>query len=307
MAQRALDEAIQQAKTREAFGAPIAKLQAIQWMIADMACRVEAARLLTYKAAIMQGNGERFGLAASQAKLYASEAANFELAVARFQESEELYKNLELPHLQAWAIRGLSMVSSIRGDYAQAQAFAEKSLSLYQQTQDEAGLVWVHFHLGSIALACGDLPKSETLLEDCLNSFWEHGWVVGAFRVHISIGHLRRAQGRLQEAYNSYQKALAIQQKTGYIRFVAQIFEGLAHIAVQTDQIETSVNFLGIAQARLDTLETIRWAYQEKEFKKSLSLTKDLLPPTIWQSSWDQGCRMEQKDTFHFALNENIF
>jgi butyryl-CoA dehydrogenase len=77
VAQRALDEAVQQAKTREAFGAPIGKLQAIQWMIADMATRVEAARLLTYKAAIMQGQGERFGLAASQAKLYASETAGF--------------------------------------------------------------------------------------------------------------------------------------------------------------------------------------------------------------------------------------
>lgn len=77
VAQRALDEAIQQAKTRLAFGAPIAKLQAIQWMIADMSTRVEAARLLTYKAAVMQEKGERFGLAASQAKLYSSEAANF--------------------------------------------------------------------------------------------------------------------------------------------------------------------------------------------------------------------------------------
>jgi len=77
IAQRALDEAIERAKIRQAFGAPIAKLQAIQWMIADMATRVEAARLLTYKAAILQDNGERFGLAASQAKLYATEIANF--------------------------------------------------------------------------------------------------------------------------------------------------------------------------------------------------------------------------------------
>ncbi len=77
IAQRALDESVQRAKDREAFGAPIAKLQAIQWMIADMATRVEAARLLTYKAALMQEKGERFSLAASQAKLYASETARF--------------------------------------------------------------------------------------------------------------------------------------------------------------------------------------------------------------------------------------
>lgn len=77
IAQRALDEAIKYAKERVAFGAPIAKLQAIQWMIADMATKVEAARLLTYKAAQLQDKGESINLSASQAKLFASEAANF--------------------------------------------------------------------------------------------------------------------------------------------------------------------------------------------------------------------------------------
>ena len=77
IAQRALDEAIKYAKTRTAFGAPIAKLQAIQWMIADMGTQVEAARLLTYKAAQLQDKGEKFGMEAAQAKLFASEASNF--------------------------------------------------------------------------------------------------------------------------------------------------------------------------------------------------------------------------------------
>ncbi len=77
IAQRALDESIKYAKQRIAFGAPIAKLQAIQWMIADMGVKVEAARLLTYKAAQLQDKGEKFSVDAAMAKLYASEAANF--------------------------------------------------------------------------------------------------------------------------------------------------------------------------------------------------------------------------------------
>jgi butyryl-CoA dehydrogenase len=77
IAQRALDESIAYAKSRIAFGAPIAKLQAIQWMIADMATQLEAARLMTYKAAQLQDKGEKFSLEASQAKLFASEAARF--------------------------------------------------------------------------------------------------------------------------------------------------------------------------------------------------------------------------------------
>ncbi|MCP4704643.1 MAG: acyl-CoA dehydrogenase [candidate division Zixibacteria bacterium] len=77
IAQRALDESIKYAKSRVQFGSPIAKLQAIQWMIADMSCRVEAARLMTYKSAVLQDKGERFSTEAAQAKLYATEAAGF--------------------------------------------------------------------------------------------------------------------------------------------------------------------------------------------------------------------------------------
>lgn len=77
LSQRALDDSVAYAKKRVAFGAPIAKLQAIQWMIADMSTRVEAARLMTYKAAVMQDAGEKFSLAAAQCKLFCTEVANF--------------------------------------------------------------------------------------------------------------------------------------------------------------------------------------------------------------------------------------
>ncbi|MBI5868863.1 MAG: acyl-CoA dehydrogenase family protein [candidate division Zixibacteria bacterium] len=77
IAERALQESINYAKKRQAFGAPIAKLQAIQWMIADMHCKVEAARGLTYRAAQLKDAGAKFGLEASTAKLYATEAAKF--------------------------------------------------------------------------------------------------------------------------------------------------------------------------------------------------------------------------------------
>ena len=69
MAQGALDEALKYAKERKAFGQPISKFQAIQAKIADMSSEIEAARLLTYKAAIEKDRGESFTLTAAQAKL----------------------------------------------------------------------------------------------------------------------------------------------------------------------------------------------------------------------------------------------
>jgi len=75
IAQGALDASIAYAKERVQFGRPIATLQAIQWMIADMATEIDAARLLVYRAAWMKDNGLRYGQEASMAKLFAAETA----------------------------------------------------------------------------------------------------------------------------------------------------------------------------------------------------------------------------------------
>jgi len=75
IAEAALDEAIAYAKDRKTFGAPIADRQAIQWMIADARTSLDAAILLTQRAAWMKERGGRFSREAAMAKVYATEAA----------------------------------------------------------------------------------------------------------------------------------------------------------------------------------------------------------------------------------------
>jgi len=77
IAKAALEASIEYAKQREQFGRPIAKFQAIQWKIADMATRYEAARLLTLRAANLKDQGVRYSEESAMAKLFASEAANW--------------------------------------------------------------------------------------------------------------------------------------------------------------------------------------------------------------------------------------
>lgn len=72
----ALDEALAHARERQTFGRPIAKYQAIQWFLADMATELEAARMLTWKAAASRAAGRSGGAEAEMAKLAASEAAH---------------------------------------------------------------------------------------------------------------------------------------------------------------------------------------------------------------------------------------
>src|SRR5262249_33719716 len=71
----ALDMAIRYAKDRKQFGKPIADFQAIQWMLADTKMELDAASLLTYRAAWLADQGKNFSREASMAKLFASEAS----------------------------------------------------------------------------------------------------------------------------------------------------------------------------------------------------------------------------------------
>ena len=75
IARGALEDSIAYVKQREQFGRPIGKFQAIQWMIADMATEIDAARLLVYRAAYLEDNNMSFSKEAAIAKLFASEIA----------------------------------------------------------------------------------------------------------------------------------------------------------------------------------------------------------------------------------------
>ena len=87
LAQGAYEAALRYAKERRQFGQPIASFQAIQWKLADMATRIQAARLLTYRAAWLKDTGVlRTGRESSMAKLYSSE-----IAVRAAEESVQIH------------------------------------------------------------------------------------------------------------------------------------------------------------------------------------------------------------------------
>ena len=76
IAQACLDESLAHAQERQQFGQPIANFQAIQWMLADMSTEIDAARLMTYRAAWLAQAGKTITKEAAMAKLFASEACN---------------------------------------------------------------------------------------------------------------------------------------------------------------------------------------------------------------------------------------
>jgi alkylation response protein AidB-like acyl-CoA dehydrogenase len=75
IARAAMEQSVKYSLERVQFNQPIAKFQAIQWMLADMATEIDAARLLVHRAASLKDAGERYGKESAMAKLFASETA----------------------------------------------------------------------------------------------------------------------------------------------------------------------------------------------------------------------------------------
>ena len=127
IAQRALELALRYSQERKTFGKPIAEHQAIQFKLADMATQVDAARLLTLRAARLKDAGERSDLEAGMAKLFASEAGRFcveECAAdpRRVRVLQGVRDRAPLPRRAAAADRGGDLGDPADGDRAQAAA-----------------------------------------------------------------------------------------------------------------------------------------------------------------------------------------
>ena len=134
IAQRALELALRYSQERKTFGKPIAQHQAIQFKLADMATKVEAARLLTLKAARLKDAGERSDLEAGMAKLFASEAGKEVVEESlphprRLRLLEGVRDRAPLPRRAATADRRGHLRDPAHGDRQEA-AGAQQDLSV---------------------------------------------------------------------------------------------------------------------------------------------------------------------------------
>jgi butyryl-CoA dehydrogenase len=122
IAQAALDESVRYSKERVQFGKPISTFQAIQWMIADMATAVEAARFLTYHAAWCYDQGLPYSKEAAMAKLFASETAVYQtnravqihggIGYIKGQKVERLYRDAKITEIYEGTSEVMRMVIS---------------------------------------------------------------------------------------------------------------------------------------------------------------------------------------------------
>src|SRR5205085_1911959 len=167
----ALDEALAYAKQREQFGQPIANYQAIQWMLADMATELAAARMLTLKAAAAKDTQEKSAFEASMAKLAASEAAHKAADKAMQILASAGYRRLSVAELSARAAQ-----TAEGRPLAAAFDALDAFVATYLRTMDAPGLTLAIADRGSVLrLAAYGVSDRERKLDVDRDQLFEIG------------------------------------------------------------------------------------------------------------------------------------
>jgi predicted ATPase/DNA-binding SARP family transcriptional activator len=254
--------------------------EAVKWLETSLSMSWDE-----FSSTIMQARAKALNVAGYAAL----PTSNYELAKSHFKEGSDLYSTLGDQLGLAWSLRGCGFVCMILGNLVEAEEFVRESREKCEEIQDEWGSAWSTYDLGNIALAKVETVQAESLLESAFTQFQQLGNQFGSYRALISLGHLKRAQGKQVESTTYYREALNIQQETHYIQFVAQILEGLAHLAVAENNSIVAVKLFGAAQSRRDSIEMARWAHHEIDFQRNLALTKSQLSQSEWKASWEEG------------------
>jgi ATP/maltotriose-dependent transcriptional regulator MalT len=220
----------------------------------------------------------------------------------RFEEGLDLYSRLEDQQEVAWSLRGCGFASMLKGEYARAQPYLEKSLAICQEIQDEWGTAWSIYDQGYLALARGDLAEAQTMIENANLRFQQSGVLFGEFRSLIALGDLLRGQGQWMQAAVRYRKALAFQQKYQYSHFLANILEGLAQLALANGARLSSARLFGMAQKRRDSYEMARYFHQEADYQRGLALLHEQLSDAAITQAWMEGYAMPVAEVIEYAV-----
>ncbi len=203
-----------------------------------------------------------------------------------------LYSRLEDQREIAWSLRGCAFAAVLKGDYAKAQPYVERSLAICQEFQDEWGIAWSIYDLGYLALARKDLAKARPLLENAHRQFHQHGILWGEFRSLTALGDLMRGLEQWQQASTYYREALVFQQQYQFSLFVAGIIEGLAQLILACGDYGRAARLFGAAQKRRDSIEMARWFPHEADYQRDLSTLHEQLTDEEFTEGWTEGYTM---------------
>jgi predicted ATPase/DNA-binding CsgD family transcriptional regulator/DNA-binding XRE family transcriptional regulator len=234
------------------------------------------------------------------------EVGDYENALPLFQESLEIYTQLNDKKGMGRRLGDLGWSAMRTGDYQLAQIHLEKNLALAQESEDKTGLNWAYSGLGEVAVRLREYTRASDLLEKGLALSRERG---DKWQEATILGSLGWVALRLRN-YDTLRKllseSLSLRMDIGDKGGIAWCLEKLGEAAVLERQYPKSVTIFASAAALRLPIHSVIDPVDQPEHDSILSGLRSILDPEIFKACWEKGEGMQLRDVVAYALSEPV-
>jgi non-specific serine/threonine protein kinase len=232
------------------------------------------------------------------------EVGDYERAVRLFQESLEIYSQLNDKNGMGDLYKDLGWSAMRTGDYPLAQTHLEKILSLAQETGDQTGLNYAYSGLGEVAIRRGEYTRASDLLMKGLALSRERGdkWLEATILGSLGWVALRLRDDNQMRKFLS--ESLSLRMDIGDKGGIAWCLEKLGEAAVLERQYPKAMTIFACAASLRIPIHSVIDPTDLHEYERILSGLRSRLDSKISKACWQDGEAMQLRDVVTYALSE---
>ena len=208
---------------------------------------------------------------------------------------------------EAAALRGLMEASLQAADLEAAEAYNDEARDVVQRTSDRPGEAWTIYRDATLALARDQPDHAAACACEAKAVFGERGADYGSYSAYgifsavRLLGEALGAQGRYSDAIAAYGEAVAIQERTGFVREVEDLLEDLAILAAALGAYEQAAELFGAAVTWRAIDADLRMPYRMADYRAAVAASRRSLGPQRWQAAFDAGARLTSRQAMELA------
>jgi non-specific serine/threonine protein kinase len=239
--------------------------------------------------------------ALSAAGFLAFHLGDFAQARAYWEQALALYQNLANTNHIGWQLTFLAHLAQQEHDYSRAVSLAEQSLVLQREAADQWSISAALFCLADAVYVQGDVTRASTLLEEAVTIARDLGNLWGLGRRLARLGQVAQAQNNLEGAMALIQEGLAACRTAGDQWGITMALVGLAGVANKRGEPERAARLLGAVETRRNTIGATLWLVDQLEYNNNVVAAQAALTAEQFAAAWAQGLAMSLEDAITYA------
>jgi tetratricopeptide (TPR) repeat protein len=266
----------------------------------------EAFRLFDDARRLYAELGDEKGVAAAVTALGVNRRLHGDLSSGRvlLEQALGMYRAMQDRAGMAGAATNLADVLNAQKEHRAARALTQETLEIFRQLGDSSGIAWSLNRLGDIAYQEEpvDLSEARRFYEEAAEIFRAIGDGWGMARSYADLGFVACQQNELLQARELFVQSLKTLLTLGHTRGMARVFEGLACLAIETDDFERALTLAGVAAGLRDALGSAPSADEKITLEQKLQAAWKNLDTSCARNLWTHGSRMPREDAVRYAL-----